>query len=530
MPVCVADVGEQVEDLGLDRDVERRDRLVEDDHARLGGERAGDRDALALAARERARERADLALVEPDELGQLAHALRAALGACRARCSRSTSSSAGVDRLARVEARVRILEDDLHLAAAAAGARCADRAGSERSRPQAVIVPAVGAVQADEHPGDRRLARAGLADDRQRAALRHARTSTSSTATWSPNTLRSPLDLEDRPQAWLSHGSPPRSSRPRSSRGAHAAHQRRRRAARAAAAPRGSASCASGQRGRERAARPAPRTPTRAARDRRQPRARWPRCRAARRRAPPCTGGAGRSCSVADGCCLDDLAGVHHRRAVADGAGELEVVRDEQQREAALAAQLVEDRHDLGLRRHVERRRRLVGEHAGAARRAAPWRSSRAAAGRPTARAGTAAGAARRPRCRPRRSSAVARRRRPRAPPTPCMVRSASVMKSPIVRTGFTCARGSWKMIAISLAVARAARAPRQREHVAAVEADRARSSAPRPAAAAPIGARRHRLARARLADQPDRLARRRWSATRRAAPSAARPRRAAGR
>ncbi len=84
-----------------------------------------------------------------------------------------------VDRLlgavARVEARVRVLEDDLHLAAAARVAPWRERDGVERSRPQAVIVPAVGAVEADEHARDGRLARARLADDRQRAALARPR-------------------------------------------------------------------------------------------------------------------------------------------------------------------------------------------------------------------------------------------------------------------------------------------------------------------------------------------------------------------
>ncbi len=47
---------QQVQDLRLDRDVEGRDRLVGDHQARVGGERAGDADALALAAREGVRE------------------------------------------------------------------------------------------------------------------------------------------------------------------------------------------------------------------------------------------------------------------------------------------------------------------------------------------------------------------------------------------------------------------------------------------------------------------------------------------
>ena len=43
-------VAQQIEDLRADRDIERRDRLVADDELRLDRERAGDRDALALAA------------------------------------------------------------------------------------------------------------------------------------------------------------------------------------------------------------------------------------------------------------------------------------------------------------------------------------------------------------------------------------------------------------------------------------------------------------------------------------------------
>ena len=43
---------EQVDDLRLDRDVERGDRLVRDDEVRVDGERAGDADPLALAAGE----------------------------------------------------------------------------------------------------------------------------------------------------------------------------------------------------------------------------------------------------------------------------------------------------------------------------------------------------------------------------------------------------------------------------------------------------------------------------------------------
>ena len=50
------EVGQQVEDLGLDRHVEGRDRLVADEQVGLGHQGPGDADALALAAGELARD------------------------------------------------------------------------------------------------------------------------------------------------------------------------------------------------------------------------------------------------------------------------------------------------------------------------------------------------------------------------------------------------------------------------------------------------------------------------------------------
>ena len=48
-------IGEQIEDLGLNGDIECRDRFVRDEDARFRGDRARDRHALALAAGEAAR-------------------------------------------------------------------------------------------------------------------------------------------------------------------------------------------------------------------------------------------------------------------------------------------------------------------------------------------------------------------------------------------------------------------------------------------------------------------------------------------
>ena len=73
-PSRCAQVGEQVEHGRLHGDVERRDGLVGDQDLGLERERARDRDALALAARELARVGVERARRQPDEVEQLAAA------------------------------------------------------------------------------------------------------------------------------------------------------------------------------------------------------------------------------------------------------------------------------------------------------------------------------------------------------------------------------------------------------------------------------------------------------------------------
>ena len=117
----VLQVAQQVEDLRLDRDVERRHRLVADDQLRLERERPRDADPLALAAR---------------ELVRVAVVVLRAQSPTRASSSRTrVFASFSVlwiangcaddlpDRLARVQRRVRVLEDHLHLAPQRAAAR-----------------------------------------------------------------------------------------------------------------------------------------------------------------------------------------------------------------------------------------------------------------------------------------------------------------------------------------------------------------------------------------------------------------------
>ncbi len=75
------------------------------------------------------------------------------------------------------------------------------------SAPSMRIEPAVGVLEAGDHPEGRRLAAAGRAEERDELASRGTSSSKSSTATMSPNTLlRSLLELEDTPSGFVLSG------------------------------------------------------------------------------------------------------------------------------------------------------------------------------------------------------------------------------------------------------------------------------------------------------------------------------------
>ena len=121
---------------------------------------------------------------------------------------------------------------------------------------------------------------------------------------------------------------------------------------------------------------------------------------------------------------LDQVALLHHADAMGEAADQVQVVRDEQDRHAVFALQVVEQREDLRLDRHVERGGGLVGDQQLRAGTRAPSRSSRAGAGRPTAGAGTHRPAARDRECRyargaPPRAPARSSRPAPRAARAP---------------------------------------------------------------------------------------------------------------
>src|SRR5438309_1663280 len=166
--VFVLQILQEVQQLGLDRHVERGDRLVADQDLRAQGERAGDRDPLALAAGE-------LVRVLGERVGGEAHLVEQ-LQAERAPLGLAAADAVDLHRLhqdlahreARIERGIRILEHDLD----------APLVGVRRLRRQRQQVPALeqhfaagSLVQAHEQQADRGLAGAGFADHPERPAF-----------------------------------------------------------------------------------------------------------------------------------------------------------------------------------------------------------------------------------------------------------------------------------------------------------------------------------------------------------------------
>ena len=71
-------------------------------------------------------------------------------------------------------------------------------------------------------------------------------------------------------------------------------------------------------------------------------------------------GCSGRLEELVDGRLLGDASGVHDDDLVRDLRDDAEIVRDHDDRHAVLLLELAHQLEDLRLRRHVERRRRLV--------------------------------------------------------------------------------------------------------------------------------------------------------------------------
>ena len=106
-------VGEQVQDRGLHRDIERGRGLVADHQARLAGERARDGDALLQPARQLAGTHVDQPLVETDLARQVQDPF-VTLRAARVQELRDGAPDDPADREPTVQRGVGVLEHDLH--------------------------------------------------------------------------------------------------------------------------------------------------------------------------------------------------------------------------------------------------------------------------------------------------------------------------------------------------------------------------------------------------------------------------------
>ena len=173
----VAQVVHQLQDLCLDRHVQRGGRLVGDQQLRLTGQRNGDHNALAHTAGQLVRVllQAAVRLVDADQLQQLPSAgpsfLLGLFGV-----QQDDLDDLVADGVHRVQARHRVLEDDGDLVAANFAelllGHFVDLVAIEPHR--AADQPAGVGGQAHDGVGRDRLAGAGLADDAQHVALVHA--------------------------------------------------------------------------------------------------------------------------------------------------------------------------------------------------------------------------------------------------------------------------------------------------------------------------------------------------------------------
>ena len=106
---------EQIDDLRLDRDIERGDRLVADDEARIDGQRAGDADALPLPARELMRIAFHRVGSQPDLREDRNHSILQ-LAARRDAVIRKRLADDRADRETRIKRGTGVLENELQFA------------------------------------------------------------------------------------------------------------------------------------------------------------------------------------------------------------------------------------------------------------------------------------------------------------------------------------------------------------------------------------------------------------------------------
>ena len=161
------DILQQVHHLGANRHVERRDRLVQHDQPGSDGKRAGERNALALAAAELVRILARVLRAQPDLDQQCRYAL-VDFGARAPFRDPKRLPDNVPDMHSRVERRPRVLEHRLHLGVVVL------LVPARQPLPGPAFEKHVAGrrgFEAEHQPGGRRLAAAGLADKAQGFAL-----------------------------------------------------------------------------------------------------------------------------------------------------------------------------------------------------------------------------------------------------------------------------------------------------------------------------------------------------------------------
>ena len=347
---------DHVEDRALDRHIERRGDLIGDQQLRFGGERTGDRHPLQLSAGQLPRQRRDDRRVERDEVEEPVD-LVSTLGAAEPAANGERLRQRLLDRHARIERGVRILEHHLHEPPPLPGcpSGSTDVRTVERDRP-------VGEWgEADDRLGQRRLAGTGLADEPEHTAGGDVEVDSVDGRDRVPSGPVANRDVADRQHAqrctavWPASSLSPTSgcqqaarqpSPSCSSSGRSARHRSSAWGQRAAKAQPGSTRRGSGGRpGID--AKGASRSSVHVGNgaDER------PRVRVRR---------------AVEGCgdigLLDDPPGVHHHHACAELGDRGDVVRDEQHRGSLRLVDTAQQVEDLPLHGDVERGRRLVGD------------------------------------------------------------------------------------------------------------------------------------------------------------------------
>ena len=444
---------EQVDDLRLDRDVERGDRLVADEHVGLHGERAGDGDALALAAGELVR----IAARRSPDRGRPRRAIRrhrrrprrgstspcasgpsAMVSPMRMRGSSEANGSWNTiwTRVVRLRACARdhdrLAVDARPSRRSAAGCRrSCGRAWTCRSRirrrgpsasPRAIVERDVGRRACTVRVSTALPSRAAMRSPSERRGAKRFETSSTSTKARSCRDLRGERMMAAAGARAVPRRAPACAAQARSPRGQRGANGQ----------PSGRRSSDGVEPGIWRRSRPG-----------------LGARRAASRAGRACRDGAAQRSTAAVGPSSTMRPAYMTSDAARERRDGREIVADPDQRRAELAHEVAHLGEDLRLDRDVERGRRLVARRSAPAGAAARSRWRRAGACRRRTGADRRRAGARRRGCRPRSSASIervarrARARRARAPS------SASRICVAMVSTGLSVVIGSWNTIAM---------------------------------------------------------------------------------